>query len=81
MSHKHSEGETRRLSVSFTIDLDQIRRPQLHSPSSTQLRNLPLHTGTDLREGEAEFLSADPSDGCSVDDERIHRILREDATL
>ena len=61
------------------IQEERLRR-QL-DPSSAQLRDLPLHAGTDVREGQAEFVRTAPANRCSFDGEGIDIVLREDTAL
>lgn len=50
-------------------------------PSPAQLIDLTLHLRTYLGKGEAELRGPGPANRCTINDERISLILREDTEL
>jgi len=50
-------------------------------PFSAQMRNLPLHAGTYVREGKAKLLRTAPANCCPFDGEGVDFVLREDTAL
>lgn len=48
---------------------------------AAQMRDLPLHAGTDVGEGKAELVRTAPANRCAVDGKRVDFILWVDTTL